>query len=137
MYSSTTLTIHYRADLDMLTVRWLAEFVSDRFQNEYETILTEAQQHKTPRWLMDVRRRSYPPPDMADWTANVWLPRVVTALAPQRPRLAYLISPSREESLRLNATLRASMEAAMAPDRGYDVNTFINEGEATQWLLAK
>lgn len=136
MYSSSTLVIQYRPDLDILTVRWLAELLTDRFQQEYNTILQEAQIYDTPRWLIDVRRRPHPAPDMADWAANVWLPQVVTALAPRRPRLAYLISPSREQSLKASPALQASVQAASSPERGYDVAIFNNEGEANNWLLA-
>lgn len=136
MYSSPTLDIQYRTDLDILTVRWLSELRSDQFQQDYTTILQEAQAYETPRWLIDVRRRPHPAPDMADWAANVWLPQVVSTLAPRRPRLAYLISPSREESLKASPGLQASVQAASSPERGYDVAIFNNEGEANDWLLA-
>ncbi|TGE18953.1 STAS/SEC14 domain-containing protein [Hymenobacter elongatus] len=136
MYSSPSLNIQYRPDLDMLAVRWLDALQPGQFEQDYRTIITEGLTHGTPRWLVDVRRRPHPTPSMAEWAANVWLPEVVAALAPRRPRLAYLISPSREEALQASPTLQASMQAASDPHRGYDVAIFNNEGEATQWLLA-
>lgn len=136
MYFSTSLDIQYRPDLDFLTIRWLDELPSAHFQQEYQHILTEAQQHDTPRWLVDVRRRPTPTPDMAEWAATTWLPQVVATLAPRRPRLAYLISPSSAAAIQTNPTLKPSLQTAIRPDRGYDVAIFNSEGEATTWLLA-
>ncbi|WP_054413746.1 hypothetical protein [Hymenobacter sp. DG25A] len=136
MDSSPRLEIQYRADLDVLTVRWLDALQPELFQHDYYTILAQARTHDTTRWLIDVRRRPQPTPDMAAWAANVWLPEVVAALAPRRARLAYLISPSREEALNASPSLRASMKTASNPNRGYDVAIFNNEGEANTWLLA-
>lgn len=135
MYSSPTLNIQYRSDLDMLTVRWLDALHPDQYQQDYHTILTEAQTTSCACWLVDVRRRPQPTPDMAAWAATIWLPEVVAALAPRRPRLSYLISPSREEAIRSNPPLLATMQAAMNPERGYDVAVFNDEGVATTWLL--
>ena len=136
MYSSATLDIRYRPDLDMLTVRWLDALQPDLFEQDYRTILAEARTTSAVRWLVDVRRRPAPTPAMAEWAATVWLAEVVAALAPHRPRLAYLISPDREQALRSNPSLQASMQAAITPDRGYDVAVFNDEGPATTWLLA-
>ncbi|QNH62683.1 hypothetical protein [Hymenobacter sediminicola] len=136
MYSSSTLNIQFRPDLDLLTVRWLDALHPDLFQQDYHTILAESRSNNTARWLVDVRRRPHPTPEMADWAANVWLPEVVAALAPVRPRLAYLISPSREEALKASPSLQQSVQAAISPTRGYDVAIFNDEGLATEWLLA-
>lgn len=135
MYSSPTLTIQYRPDLDMLTVRWLDSLQPAQYQQDYHTILAEARAHNTVRWLIDVRRRPHPSPEMAAWAANVWLADVVVALAPRRARLAYLISPSRQQALQDSPALQASVQRASDPGRGYDVAIFNDEGPATHWLL--
>ncbi|WP_303310698.1 hypothetical protein [Hymenobacter sp. BT730] len=136
MYLSPRLEIQYRSDLDVLTVRWLNALQPDLFQQDYHTILSEACTHNTTRWLIDVRRRPHPTPDMAEWAANVWLTEVVETMAPHRARLAYLISPSREEALQASPSLQASVKTASNPNRGYDVSIFNNEGEANTWLMA-
>lgn len=136
MDSSPRLEIQYRPDLDVLTVRWLDALHPDLFQQDYYAVLAQARTHNTTRWLVDVRRRPHPTPDMAAWAANVWLPEVVMALAPRRARLAYLISPSREEALKASPSLQTSVKTASNPNRGYDVAIFNNEGEANTWLLA-
>jgi hypothetical protein len=137
MDSSSRLDIQYRPDLDVLTVSWLDALHPSLFQDDYHTILAQARTHNTTRWLIDVRRRPHPTPEMAAWAANVWLPQVVAALVPRRARLAYLISPSREEALRASPSLQNSVKAASNPNRGYDVAIFNNEGEANTWLLAE
>ncbi|UYZ62681.1 hypothetical protein [Hymenobacter weizhouensis] len=137
MYYSATLTFLYRADLHLFVARWLDEPAPSLLHAEYAALLNAGEQHSTPRWLIDVRRRPTPSPDVARWVSQEWLPQIVTALAPQRPRLAYLVSPSREEALRTDPALQASVQAAYATDRGYDLGTFGDEGSAMQWLQAR
>ena len=136
MDPSPRLEIQYRPDLEVLTVRWLNALHPDLFQQDYHTILERARTHNAARWLVDVRRRPHPTPDMADWAANVWLPEVVKALAPRRARLAYLISPSRQEALHASPSLQQSLKNAINPARGYDVAIFNEEGDANTWLMA-
>lgn len=136
MYSSPSLALLYRPDLDVLTARWMAEPEPNVVRTEYAAVLDAGRQHGTVRWLVDVRRRPLPDPALAQWVTDTWLPHVATTLAPQRPRLAYLISPAREEALHTNPALQSSLQAALA-NRAYDLATFGDEGVAVQWLLAR
>ncbi|MBO0360097.1 hypothetical protein J0X19_19205 [Hymenobacter sp. BT186] len=137
MYATATLTLDYRADLALLMARWLAE-PSARAQHEaeYTTLLQYGQQHHTSRWLLDVRRRPQPCPLMAAWIVQEWLPQVVAALAPQRLRLAYLISPARGEAVQQDTALHATVQTATQPTQPYDLMVFGDEGLAMRWLLA-
>ena len=120
----------------MLTVRWLDNSDLPELQANYAAVIVAGQQHRTVRWLLDVRRRVLPTSEAAQWVTDEWLPRAVAALTPTRLRIAYLISPTREETLRSNTTLQPGILAATAPDRPYDLRLFADEGEAVRWLTA-
>jgi hypothetical protein len=59
----------------------------------------------------------------------------MTAAAPQRPRLAYLISPLRAEFIHGNTPEGRTVQTALAVGQTYDMAIFGDEGEAMRWLL--
>ncbi|UYZ65099.1 hypothetical protein [Hymenobacter weizhouensis] len=134
MNDPAPLLIQYRSDLHLLIGRWLDTATSEHLQAGYRSLLEAAQQHGSHRWLIDVRRRPIPTPEQARWITHEWLPQLAAAVAPQRLRLAYLLSPAYEQSLSSNPAIQPSVQAAFAPDRPYDLSTFIDEGTAMAWL---
>ncbi|HLK97670.1 MAG TPA: hypothetical protein VK364_07880 [Hymenobacter sp.] len=132
----SSLQLIYRPDLDLLAARWLTDSTPLNIQAEYEALLVAGQTHATGRWLLDLRRRSIPAAEVAQWVTYDWLPRAAAAMAPIRLRLAYFISPGRRDALRTDASFYASAQEALAPERPYDLQLFSDEGEAVSWLLA-
>jgi hypothetical protein len=132
----SSLQLVYRPDLSLLTARWLDDSVLPTIQAEYEAVLAAGKRHATGRWLLDLRRRPIPNADVSQWVIGDWLPRAAATMAPIRLRLAYFISPSRDEALRNNKALYSSMQDALSPSQPYDIHLFGNEAEAVCWLLA-
>ena len=136
MANLSSIQLLYRSDLDLLTVRWLADSPLSELQAEYDAVLATDQARHTGRWLLDVRRRPIPTAEATQWVTYDWLPRAAAALAPAQLRLAYLISPSRKEVPRTDTTLRPTVQDTLAPKRLYTLSLFADEGEAVRWLTA-
>jgi hypothetical protein len=126
----------YRPDLDMLIVRWLTDEALPDYQGEYSALLAAGLAHHTRRWLLDIRRRPAPPVEATQWVIAEWLPQVVATLAPERLRLAFLVSPTRATTLRTETVSAPTVRYIQGPDCAYDLRLFTEEGEATRWLTA-
>ena len=133
---ASSLAIHYRPDLGLLTARWMADSDLPTLQAEYEAILDTGRHHRSTRWLLDVRRREVPTMEAAAWVAGHWLPLAAAAVAPSHLQLAYLISPLRAETLRTDPALQATAEQALQATAPYDLRLFGDEGEAVRWLTS-
>ncbi len=131
-----TITLDYRPDLDVLVIRWLRDVPEAAdVQALYAAVLSAARAHApASRWLLDVRRRPYPDPEVARWFAQEWLPAASAQLAPRRLHLAYLLSPLRYEAIFDNPALELANARIMALDQPYLVQTFLDEGAALEWL---
>jgi hypothetical protein len=136
MTDAATSQVLYRSDLDILIVRWLTEEELPNFREEYSALLAAGQAHHTRRWLLDIRRRPAPPVEATQWVLAEWLPQVVAALAPERLRLAFLVSPTRATTLRTETVSASTVSYIQGPDCAYDLRLFTEEGEATRWLTA-
>jgi hypothetical protein len=126
----------YRPDLDILIVRWLTDEALPNFREEYSDLLAAGQRHLSRRWLLDIRRRPAPPVETTQWVIEQWLPEVVAALAPERLRLAFLVSPARAATLRTETVSAPTLAYIQGPDCAYDLRLFTEEGEAISWLGA-
>lgn len=131
------LDISYRADLRVLAVRWLRAVTFEELQRGFRAAVAEGEAHQAARWLVDVRRRTELDAASSSWVALHLLPEVAAQLAPTPFRVAYLLSPMRAQELRRDAGLRDASTAAQAPERPYQLLTFIDEGPAVRWLLAQ
>lgn len=136
MNSPSPIAFQYRPELQLLLARWQDASTIDSITHGYQQLLTEARQLRSRRWLVDIRRRPLPTPDQAHWISHTWLPEAAAVCAPQRLRLAYLLSPTYLHGLTTNPALQPSMQIVLAPQQPYDLRTFIDEGEAMQWLQA-
>jgi hypothetical protein len=136
MIDATASQVIYRPDLDILIVRWLTDEALPNFREEYGDLLAAGQHHLSRRWLLDIRRRPAPPVEATQWVLDEWLPQVVAALAPERLRLAFLVSPARATTLRTETVSAPTVRYIQGPDCAYDLRLFTEEGEATRWLTA-
>lgn len=129
------LDLSYRPDLRILAVRWLRAVTLEELQRGFRAALAEATARQAGRWLVDVRRRTELDAASSGWVALHLLPEAAAALAPAPLVVAYLLSPMRAQELRRDAGLRDATAASVAPERPYQLATFIDEGPAVQWLL--
>jgi hypothetical protein len=105
-------------------------------QDLYGTVLAALQAHNTHRVLIDCRDALLVPPEVAAWVVRHWLPNVQQALAPARPRLAYLMMPSDQLLLNEHEPSRAlALEALSASSEQPAVVVFADEDGARRWLL--
>ncbi|WP_317044262.1 class I SAM-dependent DNA methyltransferase [Hymenobacter roseosalivarius] len=132
----SSILLSYRPDLDVLTGRWSADSPLAGIRADYEAVLVAGRTHHTARWLLDVRRRVQLSVDVLGWVTHDWLPRTIVALAPARPRMAYLITPAREQAFLSNAVTQPDMQHILDPARPYDLRLFNDEGEAMRWLTS-
>ena len=115
------LTVHYRADLNLLVCRWQRPVVAAEFEQGYRTMLRAAQETGCPYWLLDVRGRALPEAATLQWFRQEFLPRLTEHLG--RPVcLGFLLSPNQ---LRQRVPVTEN-EACMA--------FFSEEGPLTAWL---
>lgn len=133
---TSPLLLQYRPDLHLLVGRWQDGLTTAHLQAGYQDLLRAGQQYGAYRWLIDVRRRPIPTPEQARWITHEWLPEAAAASAPQRLRLAYLLSPTYEHNLRNDPAVQSSVQAISAPNLPYTLKTFTDEGTAMQWLVA-
>lgn len=131
------LDLSYRPDLRVLTVRWLRAVTFAELQLGFRAAAAEAEAHQAALWLVDVRRRTELDAASSGWVALELLPDAAARLAPATLRVAYLLSPMRAQELRRDAGLREASAASRAPERPYQLATFIDEGPAVRWLLAQ
>ncbi|RTQ45278.1 hypothetical protein EJV47_25710 [Hymenobacter gummosus] len=129
------LALAYRADLRLLTVRWLRAVTPREVETGFRAALALGTAHRATRWLVDVRRRTELDAASSTWVAQHLLPEAAANLAPAPLRVAYLLSPMRAQELRRDAGLRQAAATAQAPEQPYRLATFIDEGPAVQWLL--
>ena len=126
------LEISYRADLGLLTGRWLRPIELAELQQGYYLLLEVALANGCRRWLLDVRRRQNTHQIGASWMISTFLP----LLGPQlggRTRLAYLMAPA---YLRDAAADAAFPTPAYFVDKPFVGERFIEENTAIAWLNA-
>lgn len=124
------IEIAYRADLDVLLIRWMRKVTLAEMCQGYLHVLEVAAAHRCRQWLLDARRRFNTDREGAQWMISTFLPTLHTRLG-GRTYLAYLLAP---------VLLRdAEADAAFPPARffegkPFDSERFIEESEAIAWL---
>lgn len=129
------LDLGYRADIKVLTVRWLRSVSREELQAGFEQARQLSMEQGATHWLVDVRRRTSLDAVSSAWVARDFLPTVARGLG-SRLMVAYLLSPAREAVLRIDPGMRAATDAALDPAQPYSLRTFMDEGPAVSWLLA-
>ena len=129
------MEIEYRAEQDLLSVRWLSDLSLPQMQAEYEALLVLESARRTVRWLLDIRQCPIPTIESANWVTLNWLPRAAALMAPAHLCVAYIISSERAEALATDPDLAATVQDALAPNRHYHLGLFRQEEEAVRWLL--
>ena len=92
-------TAHYNQATDVVEMCWpTAPLPLAVLQTQYATLLAALHTHHTHRALLDHRAAPLATPEAANWMVEHWLPVLQKELAPQRPRLAYLLYPGKSSS---------------------------------------
>ncbi|AIZ63913.1 hypothetical protein PK28_09860 [Hymenobacter sp. DG25B] len=134
-FSSDYLTIDYRPDLHLLTLRWLRDVTFSELQAGFQAAHAAARTAGATRWLIDVRRRLEMDAVPSTWVANQLLP-VVAAELPGTLQVAYLLAPARHEAIQTVPNLKNAVLQAQAPSQPYRLQVFIDEGEAVRWACS-
>ncbi|MGY3089411.1 hypothetical protein ACVWYF_002459 [Hymenobacter sp. UYAg731] len=135
MSDTPSLQLAYRPDLDVLTARWSFDPAPAQLRQDYEDLLAAGLAHGTARWLLDLRRRPTVQLVLAHWVTNDWLPRVA-AQAPAGLRMAFLLTPQRDEFQRADPAIAATVQTILVRPEPYTIQLFHDEGPAVHWLTA-
>lgn len=135
MLPPSSLELSYQAAHDVFVVRWRVASPPQALRHDYEALLDAAPAHHAVRWLLDVRHRPLPSPELISWITLRWLPQVAARFAPGVLRMAYLISAARAAELAADPAMQASMHQALAPNAHYHVGVFGDEAAARHWLM--
>jgi hypothetical protein len=128
------LTLAYRPDARVLTARWLRAVSLAELQQGFTRIRELSQEQQAGHWLVDVRRRTELDAASSGWVASVLLPAAAVDLGPTPLSVAYLLSPARNEQLHTDDALKATVQQAQSYIQPYTLRTFLDEGQAMQWL---
>ncbi|UPL48414.1 hypothetical protein [Hymenobacter sublimis] len=132
---SDYLQLAHRPDLRLLTLRWLRDATLPEVQIGCQAALELAQQQGAAHWLVDVRRRVAVQAENSAWMADTFLPAAATTMLPAQLLVAYLISPTRLEAIKLEpAAKHAAIIRSQDPAQPYRLRVFLNEVDAIQWL---
>ncbi|SFQ59456.1 SpoIIAA-like [Hymenobacter arizonensis] len=137
MYSTVELAtriISFRADLDVMVVRWHTHASLEGVQADYAHMLELAKAYQTSDWLLDVRRRDKVSAELSAWASGVYYQQAAAELAPRRLRIAVLNSPALTEIYRTDEEHKKHVEYVLDPARPFDMRVFDDEGEAMRWL---
>ncbi|WP_303311479.1 hypothetical protein [Hymenobacter sp. BT730] len=134
-FHSDYLTIAYRPDLQLLTLRWLRDVTMSELQTGFQAAREAARTAGAMRWLVDVRRRLELDAIPSTWVANQLLPTVAAEL-PDTLQVAYLLAPARNEAIRTDPELKEAVILAQGTAQPYRLQLFIDEGEAVRWVCA-
>lgn len=129
------LQLAYRPDLHVFTVRWLRDVSLLELQTGFALALQEAQHTGTAHWLLDVRRRFELDAASSAWVTEQFLPRAAAQLPTQPLYTAFLVAPTRASAAQPQAPLHEVATRAQATNLPYQLQIFLDEGQAMQWLL--
>lgn len=125
-FSTDSLTITYRPDLEQLTARWQHAVGPDELLASYEALHQAALFYGCRYWLIDARRRTSRSHNGPEWIATQFLPQLQHELG-GRLCVAFLTLPHYLEGL------PASL-APPPPSAPVQFDRFLDEGAANAWL---
>ena len=130
--------LSYRADLQIIVLRWLRPSGIAESQESYEAAFALARQHRCGRWLLDGRRRGIVDLALTKWLADYFFTEVGQHLLPKQLKLGVLTSPDRQNQISADAVLAAEIARALAPGPlSYQTYVGLNEGQVLDWLLTE
>jgi hypothetical protein len=128
-YSTSFLLIAYRPDLHQLTGRWQYSVTEAELHQGYDALRRAALHYRCGNWLIDSRRCLYYCQSRLAWVTDRCLPQVQRELkAPLQVSL--LVLPDYLSSL-------PAVASTPVPDAAVRLAMFLDEGEASSWLMAQ
>ncbi|UOQ70955.1 hypothetical protein [Hymenobacter cellulosilyticus] len=128
-----TYLIQYRAEQDILLLRWHIEANLLQVQAAYEVLLQTAKDHNCARWLLDLRCRESADQEILAWTSMVFYPLAAKRMQPRHLQLVLLTSP-RPQAFVQNGEQELYMSYLLSAHRPYTFRHFEKEHDAERWL---
>lgn len=128
-FSTDSLSITYRPDLDQLTARWQQAISQDELMAGYAALREAALHYGCRYWLIDARRRASRSHNGPEWVTTQFLPHMQQELG-GRLCVAFLTLP--HYLTELPATI-----AVPPPSAPVQFNRFLDEGAANAWLATQ
>jgi len=128
-FSSDSLAITFRPDLEQLTARWQHTISPNELMAGYEALRQAALHYGCRYWLIDARRRVSRSNNGPEWVTTQFLPQLQQELG-GRLCVAFLVLPHFLTGL--PATL--VVPPASAP---VQFDRFLDEGAANAWLATQ
>jgi len=133
-FVSDYLSLDFRADLNLLVMRWLRDVNLAELQAGFAEAQALVEQHGAHHWFVDVRRRGALNASDSAWVADVFLPQMARQLEPKLLVVAYLLAPFRAKAIQEQAPLHNTVARAQASTQPYRLSTFLDEAAAVEWL---
>lgn len=125
-------TVHYQPQPPLVRGVVLRPLSGAEFTEACELLLTQAQLHGCPFWLLDGRAdtNEVRPLDVYEWLGEEFLPRVRRTLN-RVPCLAFIAQPQFWRELQARNYARPEPES---PSAAFRANWFTSEDDALAWL---
>lgn len=128
--------LRYGPEPDVLRLCWQRGPTLAELQQAYEQTRTAAVQLLAPRWLVDSRQRTLPPPpEQSQWLHREFLPGLYAYL-PEPLRLACLMTPEQLAGVHQDPRRTAQAQHLTAPEQPFWLAFFDDEAAALRWLQA-
>lgn len=126
---SPHIKISYRADMQMIIIRWQQPVTFTEFKLNCLAVLEMARENTSNSWLFDCRSKGEITDAESEWLCHDFFPKVLQQVAPQF-LLAWLLNPRQMQGLKEGKILSALTET----DPDIRRSTFMTEQEAVKWL---
>lgn len=126
------LYLAYRADLDILVLRWMRQPTEVEMQQGYTLALNVAAERQCRHWLVDARRRDHSNKDSSHWMMDSFFPQLYPRLG-GTAYLAFVFAPMHLQELEADSAIPP---LAYFEGRPYRVERFTEEHAANAWLNA-
>lgn len=128
------LNLSYRPDLRMVVLRWLRDTSLSELQLGHQAALHLARQQAAAHWFVDVRRLVVTNSSHSGWVIDSFLPQAAALLA-EPLRIAYLMSPNRQNAIATQPDLRTVISRSQVSGCPYSLRIFLEEASAMTWLF--
>lgn len=124
------LCLHYRRDLNVLSVRWQRCTASEKLRKAYLEMLQMASVHNCHYWMIDLRGRGASSLEENYWVLEVFFDLIKNKF-PSCVYIAYLMAPSYYDVV----VPRIPEKQVSAYSNSVKVKMFTSESDVYAWLL--